>query len=116
MAFKIKQNDTLPTLPFTILQPDGVTPQDLTNVTSISMVVRTKGAASTAPPLFKKPCTILLQSVPANKGKGTFTWVAADTATSGAFEYEFEIIWNDGGIQTVPADGYLDLTITDDIG
>jgi hypothetical protein len=115
MAFKLKQNDTLPTLPFRILQPDGETPQDLTDATSITMVVRTKGAQSTAPPLFKKPCTKLTQTG-ADIGRGYYAWVAADTATAGAFEYELEIIWTDGGIQTVPADGYLDLVIVDDIG
>lgn len=115
MAFKMKQNDTLPLLPFTILQPDGITPQNLTAVTSISMVVRTKGAAPTAPPLFKKPCTMLAQSG-GNIGKGYYDWDAADTATAGSFEYELEIAWNDGNIQTVPADSYLDLTIVDDIG
>ena len=116
MAFKIKQNDTLPTLPFRILQPDGLTGQNLTDVAEINMIVRTKGAASTAPPLFKKVCTILDQSIPANVGWGYFAWAASDTATAGNFEYEFEIEWDDGAIQTVPADSYLDLVIVDDIG
>ena len=115
MAFKMKQNDTLPMLPFRILQPDGVTPQDLTLATSVSMVVRVKGSAPTAPPLFKKPCTMLAQSG-GNIGRGYYNWDPADTATAGAFEYELEIIWNDGEIQTVPADSYLDLVIVDDIG
>jgi hypothetical protein len=116
MAFRMKQNDTLPFLPFEILQPDGITPQDLTDVASISMIVRTKGAQSTAPPLFKKPCQILDQSITANLGKGFYVWAAADTATAGNFEYEFEMIWDDGGIQTVPAESYLALNIVDDIG
>lgn len=116
MAFKIKQNDTLPNLPFRILQPDGLTGQDLTDVESISMVVRTKGSNPASAPLFKKPCTILDQGIPINVGWGFYAWEAADTAAAGSFEYEFEIIWNDGAVQTVPADSYLDLTIFDDIG
>ena len=116
MALKIKQNDTLPVLPFRILQPDGTTPQDLTGVQSISMVVRVKGSAPTAPPLFKKACVIMDQAIPANTGKGYYEWVAADTATAGTFEYELEMIWLDAHIQTVPADSYLDLSIIDDIG
>ena len=116
MAFKIKQNDTLPLLPFQILKPDGVTPQDLSAVEEINMVVRTKGSPSTALPLFKKPCQILDQSVPVNEGRGYYDWSADDTVTSGSFEYELEMTWEDGEIQTVPADGYLDLIIVDDIG
>jgi len=116
MAFKVKQNDTLPNLPFKIFQPDGVTAQDLTDATSISIVVRPKNSAPTVPATFKKPCVILDQSVPANLGWGFYDWDPSDTATPGNFEYEFEIIWDDGAVQTVPADSYLDLVIVDDIG
>ena len=44
------------------------------------------------------------------------TGIAVDTATNGNWEYEFEITWLDGNIQTVPSDSYLDLIIVDDIG
>lgn len=116
MAFRIKQNDTLPNLPFQIFKPDGTTPQDLTDATSVNIVVRTKGAAPNAAPAFKKPCTLLDQAVAENEGWGFYDWVAADTAVAGNFEYEFEIVWSDGEIQTVPVDSYLDLVIVDDIG
>ena len=115
MAFKIKQNDTLPVLPFTIFQPDGVTPQDLTEVTTINIVVRVKGGTNASPVIFKKPCVKETQSG-GTIGKGHFKFVAADTANPGNFEYEFELVWSDGDIQTVPVEGYLDLVIIDDIG
>lgn len=116
MAFTIKQHDTLPNLPFRIFKPDGITPQDLTDATSVSIVVRTKGAASGAAPTFKKSCTLLDQAVEENIGWGFYDWVEVDTAAAGEFDYEFEILWEDGNIQTVPAGSYLALVIVADIG
>jgi hypothetical protein len=116
MAFTIKQNDTLPNLPFKIFQPDGITAQNLSNVEEINIVVRTKGGTPASPVTFKKPCVILDQGVPANVGWGYYNFDPSDTATPGSYEYEFEIEWDDGNIQTVPVTGYLDLVIVDDIG
>lgn len=107
MAFTIKQNDLRPNLPFQLFQADGVTPLNLTAATSVSLAVRSKGGAVK----FKKACTLV---TPAS-GLGYYDWADDDTDTAGQFEYEFEILWNDGSPQTVPVDKYLELTIVDDI-
>lgn len=111
MAFRIKQGDTLPNIPFQIFKPDGVTPEDLTGA-DVSIVVRTKGGTNATPVLFKKPCDI----TDALLAKGVYDWDAGDTAVAGNYEYEFEITWADGNIQTVPVETYLELLIIDDIG
>lgn len=43
-------------------------------------------------------------------------WIAGETATTGVFNAEFQITWNDGGIETVPNDGYFSVEFVDDIG
>jgi hypothetical protein len=111
MAFIIKQNDTLPYLYFQFFEPDAVTPLDLTGA-AVSLVMRKVGAVPEAAPALKKACVV---SSPL-EGIGYYQWDAADTAESGDFEYEFEIVWGDGGVQTIPADAYFKLTVVDDIG
>lgn len=111
MAFRIKQGDTLPNLPFQIFEPDGVTPTNLTGAT-VNMVVRTKPGTNATPVLFKKPCTLTSAAL----GQGVYDWDDGDTDVGGNFEYEFEITWPDTNVQTVPVDTYLDLVIVDDIG
>lgn len=109
MAFKIKQGDTRPNLPFQIFQPDQVTPLDLSAVDTISIVVRPKSGGVMT---FKKECTITDVAL----GKGIYDWETGDTATVGDFQYELEILWVNGDVQTVPVDGYFDLVVVDDIG
>lgn len=108
MAFKIKQNDTLPNLPFQIFEPDGSTPLDLTNADDVFLCVRT---TATSEELFKNRVVI----DDASNGICYYAWSAADTRTPGNYQYEFEIQWSDGNIQTVPVDTYLDLVIIDDV-
>lgn len=43
-------------------------------------------------------------------------WLATETATTGQFTGEYEILWNDGGIQTVPNSGYFSIEIVADLG
>jgi hypothetical protein len=108
VPFIIKQNDLEPYLPYQILNPDG-TPKDLSTATSISIVVRSKGSNQVA---FKSPTVI---DDPLN-GLGHYEWAVGDTANSGDFEYELEILWQNAKTQTVPVDSYFALTIVADIG
>lgn len=108
MAFVIKQNDTLPRLPFQIFQPDGITPLDLTNATTIYICVRNRVTPDVN---FKQRAVIADRT----RGIGYYAWTAEDTEFPGEYQYEFEIVWADLNVQTVPVDGYLDLVIVDDI-
>lgn len=108
MAFTIKQNDTLPNLYFQLFQADKVTPLNVTGAT-IAIAVR---GVSDGLLLFKSPCVL----DDAANGLGYYDWAVADTATAGNFQYEFEITWASGDVQTVPVEGYFDLVIVDDIG
>lgn len=53
-------------------------------------------------------------------GEVTYQWGAADTDTSGDFNAEVEVIWNDGKPETFPGGpaggSYWEVVITDDLG
>lgn len=108
MAFVIKKNDTRPYLQAQFFQPDGVTPLVLSAATNVYIIVSVNPSGA---PVFRKACLI----TSAASGIVEYRWVAGDTATSGSYKYEFEINWNDGTKQTIPADTYFDLSIVDDL-
>lgn len=105
----MKQGDTLPNLPFQLFEPDKVTPLNVSAASVINLVVRQRNAVN---PIFKKPVTM---TDPAT-GVGHYDWQAGDTDVTGTFDYEFEITWNTGDIQSIPADTYFQLNIVDDLG
>lgn len=105
MAFNIKQGDTRPKY-VAVLTSNG-TPIDLTNATSIKFLMRVEGQApkiNAAAAFTDRP-----------NGQVTYTWTGSDTDTVATYQGEFEITWSDGGVETVPNDGYLRIEIEDDI-
>lgn len=110
MAFTIKQGDSAPNLSAQLLNADA-TPINLTTAVGVNLIVKVKGAATTDPPLFDKPCTI----TNANQGRVEYDWVVADTASIGEYDGEFEIDWGAAGLQTVPNDKYFDIVIVADL-
>jgi hypothetical protein len=108
VAFFIKRHDLLPNLPFQILDAAGA-PRNCSDITSCYMVMRKQGTNTT---ILKKACTWTNQT----SGIGLYDWVTGDTDIDGIMEYEFELTFTGGDIQTVPVSGYLTLTIVPDIG
>jgi hypothetical protein len=53
--------------------------------------------------------------VTALEGIVRYDWQAADTATIGSYQAEFEITYADASIETFPNDGYIRVNITGDI-
>ena len=51
----------------------------------------------------------------AANGRVTYAWQAGDTDTPGAYDVEFEILWSDSTIETVPNNGYESVIVTDDL-
>lgn len=108
MPFLIKQGDTRPNLEFVLWQAGKTARLDVTGAT-VSIVARAKGGTVMA---FKRACVI----TDAANGVGYYAWQVADTAANGSYEYEFEIAWPGGALQTVPVDSYLEFVVVDDIG
>jgi hypothetical protein len=103
----IKKGDTWPPLPFTLT--DGSGPVDLSTATAVKLIAKSQQFVITG------ACVKDADQV-ANKGEGTYTWVAGDTANPGIYDVEFEVTWGTGKIETFPNSGYKSLEITTDLG
>lgn len=106
MTFFIKQNDTRPIISATLIDGDGSS-VNLDGATVKFIMRKASATAATT----DAAATV----ADAAKGKVTYTWVAADTATVGSYEGEFQVTYSGGGIQTFPNNRYIDIEITDDI-
>lgn len=113
MAFTIKQGDTAPAYVVDLQENTDTTPTalDLTDATSVTFKMRLAGAAASAAPVVDGDMTI---TTPAT-GRITYEWVTGDTDVAGTYEAEFEILWDDLTIETVPNDSYLSIIIVDDL-
>lgn len=106
----MKQNDTRQPLVRNLRQTvDGVAGViALTTASKVDLHFRPANAA------YKVSGTCLIAS--AAGGVVQHNWIVTETATVGLFDAEFEITWNDGGVETVPNDGYFSIEFVDDIG
>jgi len=93
--FTIKQGDTRPGM--TAQLKDAGEVIDLTAATSVTLKMAPDAGGSL---IVNSPCVFVDRPV----GKVMYEWVAGDTDDVGLFDIEFEIIWSDGGIETVPND------------
>ena len=107
----MKQNDTWPPL------GDATTPVILKddtgaaiNLTGATVKLFIRKADGTGTPLSRS-----MTIVNAAAGTVRYDWIAADTATVGDWNFEFQITFGDGKIATVPTVGYYSLQIVDDI-
>lgn len=106
----MKQHDTRPVLTRYLIQTvNGATsPFDMTNVASIGFKMR-----HTSAPLVL--VTGLASIVTVSSAYIAYKWIAGDTATTGIYNAEYENTYTDGGIETVPGDGYFSIEIVDDL-
>ncbi len=112
MAFIMKQNDTRPVYDVTLFDQIGEAAQapiNLVNATAVKFIMRAPGSATP-----KVNAAMTVQS--AADGVCRYVWVAVNTADVGTYQVEFEITWNDGGVETVPNGGYMEVVIVDDLG
>lgn len=105
MPFNIKQNDTGPPVQVRLRGPSDtpgtpgpLVPLAVGDTVRFHMVPSIPGSAVkvNAPAVIVNP-----GSSPAD-GRVDYNWAAADTDTTGNFEYEFEITFAAGEIRTVP--------------
>jgi len=106
MTFYVKQNDTSPAMLAT-LQDANFTAVDITGA-SVRFHMRPIGSAQVT---VDAAATI----VDALAGEVRYDWQAADTATVGAYQAEFEVTYVDASIETFPNDAYIRVQIIDDI-
>lgn len=106
MAFNIKQNDTSPSIQTTLLDGNGLA-VDITGNLGVTFHMRN----SEGTVVIDTAATV----VTAGSGIVRYDWLAADTATAGTFQAEFEVTYSDGKIETFPNASYIEIVITDDI-
>ena len=111
MAFYIKNGDTAPAYVVDLQEDVDTTPVaiDLTAATSVTIKMRPTGTTG-VPSL-----TAVMDVTTAATGRCTYEWQTGDTDDAGTYDVEFEILWTDGTIETVPNQGYLTIEITDDL-
>jgi len=106
MTFYIKQNDTSPAILATL--KDGAGTLIELSGSTVRFHMRRIGAATNT-----VDAAATIHNVDA--GQVSYAWSAADTATTGIFQAEFEVTNTDGSIETFPNSGYISVEITDDI-
>lgn len=107
MSFYVKQNDTKPAMRATLKDGDG-TVINLTDAT-VRFHMRVIGATSNT---VDAAATVVS---PATSGVVQYSWDAADTATIGTYQAEFEVTYGDLSVETFPNTGYIVVEIVDDI-
>ena len=103
--FSLKQDDTWPPLNATLSDANG--PINLTTATSVTFIMKPTGGGS--------PITGTCTIVSAAAGTVRYVWVTGNTTVAGTYQAEFEILWADGKIGTVPNEGYFTVEILADL-
>jgi len=86
-TIKVYQGNAGP-VTLTLLQPDGVTPYDLTGKTVVLSVRRDAPKSSLTPILIQKTQTVFTNPT---LGEVTFTFAAVDTSTLGIDQYIYDV-------------------------
>ena len=102
MAFRIKQNDTSPSLEATLSDANLVP----VNITSATVMQHMKAIGGDV--VLDEQMTI----TDAEGGVVQYDWQVGDTATVGTYYVEFEVTYSDGSVETFPNTGSLPLVIT----
>ena len=103
-TFTIKQDDTAPSLQY-VLSPSTI---DLTGAT---VVFNMRGPDGTLKINRASASVVTPTGTPTVK----YDWVAGDTDTVAWFEFEFEVTYNSGGIETFRNDGNDFVRVVEDI-
>lgn len=114
MAILMKTGDTAPIVQATLLDADSA-PVDIAGAT-VRFVMATSPGGGAAVVDAAAVNAQVTTGADGTKGKVTYAWVAEDTATAGSYVAEFEVTFSDGSVQTFPTTGFLDCTISDDLG
>jgi hypothetical protein len=108
LEFFMKQNDTAPSLAIKVINKSDGLPLDLTGASAV-FSMRLEG--ETTPKVDGSSADVYDEA----GGRVRYDWAAADTDTVGVYEGEFEVTLLGGGIVTFPQDGYIKITILEEV-
>ena len=106
MTFYVKQNDTSPSMLATLQDANG----NAVGVVGASVRFHMRAIGST-----NATVDAAAVIVDAANGIVRYDWDAADTATVGSYQAEFEVTYADASVETFPNDGFIRVKITDDV-
>jgi len=104
MTFYIKQNDTSPSMLATLQDASGVA-VDISGSTVSFYMGNINGN------VVDSTATV----VDAVNGQVRYDWVASDTANSGMYQAEFEVVYAGGTKETFPNNDYISVVIKPDL-
>jgi hypothetical protein len=100
--FTIKANDRLPSIQATLSA-------DLTTATSVNFIMKSTGPGGAI-----KVNAVATIVTPAS-GVVRYDWIAADTATPGSYQAEWQVTWTGGKKQTFPTLTYHSIDVLADL-
>lgn len=107
MRFYIRRGSVLPRLLFRVVDERTGRPIDLTGATAtFKMRSLSSGAV-----VVNSGARVLNPS----KGLVEYAWRASDTATAGVYVGEFDIVFPDGSVLTVPREDTLEIWVVEDV-
>ena len=103
VALNLKQNDTRPFVEAQLKYQNGQY-FDLSDVKSVRFLM----GLATDNKLRVNSEAIIVNTA----GRIRYVWKSGDTSEAGNFNAEFQLIFNDGSVLTVPAESYIEVKIT----
>lgn len=107
MAILMKAGDTAPIVRAALLD-EFAAPVNLTGA-SVKFVMAASGDKMVA-------VDAVATIEEATDGIVTYAWAVGDTDDAGSYVAEFEVTFVDASVQTFPTQGYIDVTIEEDLG
>lgn len=105
-TFIIKRGDTRPVFEAYLQEQDG-TPLVIDGAT-VRLIVRGRQGV-----LINRAVMVIVDAATALV---RYSWAVGDTATPGTLEAECEVTFADGGVETIPNEGYIPVRINGDLG
>lgn len=105
MAFRIKQNDTSPSLQATLKDATG----SAVNITGATVRFHMKSLEGSV------KVDAEMEITDAEGGVVQYDWSASDTDTVGTYRAEFEVTYADASIETFPNDGNVSIVISPEL-
>lgn len=102
----LKRGDTAPRFRARVL--DDATPVSLITAASAKLLMKGNGLSLALP--------VTIEDQTGNDGWVHRNWAPTDLAVAGVYKGELEVTWNDGTVQTFPADGGFTILVTQDLG
>lgn len=112
MVFRIKKGDDGKTLRYQLKKnTDGTTAA--VNITGATVLMWLRKVGSTTPLIDGRDVTSGVTT--AASGLGAVSFTSTDTATPGNYALELQVTYSGGTIETFPENGYVAVSITEDL-